>query len=60
MSFGRKSDVHNHLFTKHPLVSHRMVEDNAHAKIVEPHDEERIAERASSKIEEPQDIHYHG
>ena len=36
MSFGHKSDVHKHLFPKHPFVSHRMAEDNGHIKIVEP------------------------
>ena len=36
MSFEHQSaDVHKHLFAKHPLFSHRMVEDNAHIKIVE-------------------------
>jgi hypothetical protein len=40
MSFGHQSDVHNHLSAKHPLFSHRMVEDNGHTKIVEPVQEE--------------------
>ena len=36
MIFGRQSDVHKHLSAKRPLFSHKMVEDNAHTKIVEP------------------------
>jgi|HubBroStandDraft_2_1064218.scaffolds.fasta_scaffold977300_1 hypothetical protein len=36
MSFRHPSEVHKHLFAKHPLFSHRMVEDNAHTTIVEP------------------------
>ena len=36
MSFGHQSDVHKHLFAKRPLFPHKMVEDNAHTKSVEP------------------------
>jgi hypothetical protein len=61
MSFGHQSDVHNHLSTKHPLFSHRMVEDNAHGKIVEPErDEGQSAERAPpAKIAKPEVVHSH-
>ena len=59
MSFGNKSAVHNHLSTKHPLFSHRTVENDVQEKIVEPlHIESRFAERAPPvEIEEPQEIH---
>jgi hypothetical protein len=54
MSFGNKSQVHNHLSTKHPLFSHRIIEENAQHKIVEPlHIESRFAERAPPEKVEP-------
>ena len=61
MSFGNKSQVHNHLSTKHPLFSHRVTQDNAQEKIVEPlHIEGRFAERAPPvKVEKPEVIHSH-
>ena len=57
MSFGHQSDVHKHLFPKHPLFSHRMVEDNGHTKIVEPAQEEqsRLGD-PPTKGEEPKGI----
>ena len=42
MSFGRKSDVHKHLIPKHPLLSHKMVEDNEQQRIVEPAQDEQM------------------
>jgi hypothetical protein len=54
MSFGHQSDVHNHLFPKRPLYSHKMVEDNAHTKIVEPVQDERFRLREPpTKHEDP-------
>jgi hypothetical protein len=55
MSFGKQSDVHNHLSTKHPLFSHRTLEENAQQRIVEPiNDKERFAERGPpDKVEKP-------
>ena len=61
MSFGNKSQVHNHLSTRHPLFSHRMMQDNVQEKIVEPtHDEERFAERAPpATVAKPEAAHSH-
>jgi hypothetical protein len=61
MSFGNKSDVKNHLSTKHPLFSHRPIEDDAHEKIVEPlHTESRFVERAPPvETEEHEEVHSH-
>jgi hypothetical protein len=42
MSFGYQSEVHKHLFPKHPLFSHSVVEDNAHPKSVEPVQDEGL------------------
>jgi hypothetical protein len=58
MSFGHQSDQHKHLFPKHPLVSHRMVEDNGHTKIVKPEQDEglRIKEPPAMR-EEPMNTH---
>jgi hypothetical protein len=54
MSFGHQSDQHKHLFPKHPLVSHRMVEDNGHTKIVKPEQDEGLRLREPpAKREEP-------
>ena len=54
MSFGHQSDVHKHLFPKHPLVPHRMAEDNGHIKIVEPEQEEGLRLREPpTEHEEP-------
>ncbi len=36
MSFGHQSDVHNHLFPKRPLFSHKLAADDRQEKIVEP------------------------
>ena len=36
MSFGNKSDVHNHISTKHPLFPHKLVTDETPAVLVEP------------------------
>ena len=59
MSFGHQSDVHNHLSAKHPLFSHRMVEDNAHTKIVEPVEEKWLRLREPpTKREEPKGTHF--
>ena len=58
MSFGHQSDVHKHLFAKRPLFSHRIVEDNAHAKIVEPvHDKGLHLVAPPAKREEPMRTH---
>jgi hypothetical protein len=58
MIFGRQSDVHKHLSAKRPLFSHRMVEDNAHTKIVEPVQDERLRFREPpTKREEPMSTH---
>ena len=58
MSFGHQSDVHKHLFTKRPLFSHKMVEDNAHTTIVEPVWHEGLHLVAPpTKREEPRRIH---
>jgi hypothetical protein len=54
MIFGNQSAVHKHLSTKHPLSSHRMVEDNAHTKIGEPVQDEGLRLKESlTKREEP-------
>jgi hypothetical protein len=54
MSFGHQSDVHKHLFPKHPLVTQRMGEDNAHSKIVEPEQDEQMRlGDPPTKLEEP-------
>ncbi len=42
MSFGHQSDVHNHLFPKRPLFSHKMVEDDRQNMIVEPVQNEQM------------------
>ncbi len=54
MIFRSKSNVKNHVSTKRPLFSHRMVEDDAHTKIVEPVQDEglRLME-PPTKREEP-------
>jgi hypothetical protein len=58
MSFGHKSEVHKHLFAKRPLYSHKMAEDNAHTKIVEPMQDERFRFRdPPTKREEPMRTH---
>jgi hypothetical protein len=58
MSFGHQSDVHKHLFPKHPLSSRRMVEDNCNNKIVEPEQEEGLRLRGPSiKRDEPVRTH---
>jgi hypothetical protein len=58
MIFGRQSDVHKHLSAKRPLFSHRIVEDNAHTKIVEPVQDEGLRIREpSTKREEPMSTH---
>jgi hypothetical protein len=58
MIFGRQSDVHKHLSAKRPLHSHRMIEDNAHARIVEPVQEEGLRLREPpTKREEPMSTH---
>jgi hypothetical protein len=58
MSFGNQSALHNHLFAKRPLFSHRMVEDDAHTKTVEPVQDEglRLVE-PPAKREEPKSTH---
>jgi hypothetical protein len=58
MSFGHQSEVHKHLFAKRPLLSHTMVEDNAHTIIVEPMQDEgpRLRE-PPAKREEPMNTH---
>ena len=54
MSFGHQSAVHEHLSAKRPLFSHRMVEDNAHTKTVEPVQDEGLRLREPpTKREEP-------
>ena len=58
MSFGHQSDVHKHLIAKRPLFSHKMVEDNAHTKIVEPVQDEGLHLVAPpTKCEEPMCTH---
>jgi hypothetical protein len=58
MSFGHQSDVHNHLFPKRPLLSPRMVEDNAHTKVVEPMQDEGLRlKELPAKREEPTSTH---
>ena len=61
MSFGKQSDVHNHLSTKHPMFSRRMNQEIVHEAKTEPaHNEERFAERAPPiKMEVPKDTHSH-
>jgi hypothetical protein len=60
MSFGKQTDVHNHLSTKHPMFSRRMAQDNQEVKLEPTHNEERFAERAPPvKVEDPDDIHSH-
>jgi hypothetical protein len=54
MSFGHQSEVHKHLFAKHPLFLNRVVEDNTHTKIVEPVQDERFRfSEPPSKNEKP-------
>ena len=58
MSFGHQSEVHKHLFAKRPLLSHTMVEDNTHTKVVEPVQDERFRLREPpTKREEPMNTH---
>jgi hypothetical protein len=61
MSFGNKSQVHNHLSTKHPLFPHRVTQGNIQEKIVEPvHIEGRFAERAPPvEVEDSEIVHSH-
>jgi hypothetical protein len=42
MSFGHQSDVHNHMFPKRPLFSHKVVEDERRNEIVEPVQNEQM------------------
>ena len=59
MSFWHQSDVHKHLSAKRPLFLHRMVEDNAHTKIVEPVQDEGLRLREPpTKREEPMRTHF--
>jgi hypothetical protein len=59
MIFGNKSDVKNHLSTKHSPFAHRLFVDNAPDRLVTPlRDEEHSAERPPpAKIEEPEVAH---
>ena len=58
MSFGHQSDVHNHLFPKHPLFLHRMVEDNTHTETVAPVQDEGLRLREPpTKREELMNTH---
>ena len=56
MSFGHQSDVHNHLFPKHPLFLNRVVEDNAHTKMA-VQDEGLHLVAPPTKREEPMRTH---
>ena len=59
MIFGHQSDLHKHLSAKRPLFSHKMVEDNAHTKIVEPVQDEGLPLREPpTKREEPKVTHF--
>lgn len=42
MSFGHQSDVHNHLFPKRLLFSHKMAEDDRDNEIVKPVQNEQM------------------
>jgi hypothetical protein len=61
MIFGNKSDVKNHLSTKHSLYAHRLFVDDAHDRVTEPlRNEEHSSERSPPpKVEEPEVVHSH-
>jgi hypothetical protein len=55
MSFGNKSDVKNHLSTKHSLFSHKLIQENEPARVMEPVREEEHSGDGSPplKVEKP-------
>jgi hypothetical protein len=53
MSFGNQSAVHNHLSTKHPLIPHRLLEDQARARLVEPDFEEGETDERGPPLKSP-------
>ena len=58
MSFGHQSDVHNHLFPKRQLFSHKLVEDDRPNEIVEPMQNEQMRlGDPPTKREEPTSTH---
>ena len=59
MFFGNKSDVKNHLSTKHSLFAHRLFVDDARDGISKPlRNEESSSERSPPpKVEEPEVVH---
>lgn len=42
MMFGHQSAVHNHLSSKRPLFSHRMVNGTVYTEVVEPMQDEQM------------------